>query len=103
MYQYILVCTDMYKHVLVCTGMYCIVLTPNYLWSDEVANHEGKSQHEHFHPITSHLGMFLTINVNFVEVVKRSDNLFQTASRRAAVTSGFPNLLIRSSRRRTCV
>ncbi len=58
----------MYKHILVRTGMYCIVLTPNYLWSDEVLNHEGKRQHEHFHTITSHLCMFLTINVNFVEV-----------------------------------
>ncbi len=58
----------MYKHILVRTGMYCIVLTPNYLWSGEVSNHEGNRQHEHFHTITSHLGMFLTINVNFVEV-----------------------------------
>jgi hypothetical protein len=48
--------------------MYCIVLTPNYLWSDEVSNHEGKRHHEHFHTITVHIGMFLTINVNIMEV-----------------------------------
>ena len=58
----------MYIHILVHAGMYCIVLTPNYLWSDEVSNHEGKRQHEHFHAITSHLGMFLTINVNIMKV-----------------------------------
>ncbi len=39
-----------------------------YLGSDEVTNHEGKSQHQHFHVITSHLCMFLAINVNVVEM-----------------------------------
>ena len=99
----------MYWYVLVCTN----------LWTNEVSNHEMKRQHEHFHTITSHLGMFLAINVYVMKVgysvdmviievsatnvVNLSDNRFQTASRRAAVTRGFPLLLIRSSRRKTWV
>ena len=39
-----------------------------YLWSDEVTNHEGKSQHEHFHAVTCHLCTLLAINVNVVEM-----------------------------------
>ena len=39
-----------------------------YLGSDEVTNHEGKCQHEHFHAVTRHLGTLLAINVNVVEV-----------------------------------
>ena len=39
-----------------------------YLGSNEVTNHEGKCQHEHFHAVTSHLGTLLAINVNVVEV-----------------------------------
>ena len=48
---------------MLCTYMYMM-----YLWSDEVTNHKGKSQHQHFHAITSHLGMFLAINVNVVKM-----------------------------------
>ena len=39
-----------------------------YLWSDEVTNHEGKSQHEHLHAVTCHLCTLLAINVNVVEM-----------------------------------
>ena len=53
---------DLYMSML-CTYMYMM-----YLWSDEVTNHKGKSQHQHFHAITSHLGMFLAININVVEM-----------------------------------
>ncbi len=36
----------------------------------------------------------VSIEVSATTVVNQSDNLFQTASRRAVVTSGFPLLLI---------
>ncbi len=41
-----------------------------YLGSDQVTKHEGKSlsPHQHFHAVTSHLGILLAINVNAVEV-----------------------------------
>ncbi len=39
-----------------------------YLRFDEVTNHEGKCQHEHFHVVVCHLGTLLTININVVEV-----------------------------------
>jgi hypothetical protein len=39
-----------------------------YLWSDEVTNDKGKSQYQHFHAITRHLGMFLAITINVVEM-----------------------------------
>ena len=39
-----------------------------YLGSNEVTNHEGKCQHEHFHAVTSHLGTLLAINVNVMSV-----------------------------------
>jgi hypothetical protein len=39
-----------------------------YLGSNVVTNHAGKSQHQHFHAVTSHLGTLLAINVNVVEV-----------------------------------
>ena len=39
-----------------------------YLGSDEVTNHEGKSQHENLHAVTSHLSTLLVINVNVVEM-----------------------------------
>ena len=58
MYWYVSVCTSMNWYVLVCTN----------LWSNEVSNHERTRQHEHFHTITSHLGMFLAINVYVMEV-----------------------------------
>ena len=58
----------MYWYVLVCTGMNWYVLVCTNLWSNEVSNHERKRQHEHFHRVTSHLGMFLTINVYLMEV-----------------------------------
>ena len=41
-----------------CTYMYMM-----YLGSDEVTNNKGKSQHEHFHVVTSHLCTLLAINV----------------------------------------
>ena len=40
----------------------------NYLGSDEVTNHEREGQHQHFHAITSHLGIFLAIYVHVVEM-----------------------------------
>jgi hypothetical protein len=46
-----------------CTNMYTI-----YFGSDEVTNHEGKSQHEHFHAVTCHLCTLLAINANIVEM-----------------------------------
>ena len=39
-----------------------------YLGSDEIPNHEGQCQHQHFHSITCHLGILLAINVKVVEV-----------------------------------
>jgi hypothetical protein len=67
--------------------MYCIVLTPNDLWSDEVSNHEEKRQHKHFHKITNHLGMFLTINVNFVEVGSILNRRFESGGIKGTATS----------------
>ncbi len=68
MYWYVLWHTCSYQFVLVhpCTCQYVLICTnTNYrgLWSDE-----GNHHHEHFHSITSHLDMFLAINVNVVEV-----------------------------------
>ena len=61
--MYILVHTGMYWYVLICTNT-------NYLRSDhdQLSNHEGKREHEHFHAVASHLGLFLAINKNLVEV-----------------------------------
>ncbi len=41
-----------------------------YLWRDQVTKHEETvSQHQHFHVVTSHLGILLSINVvNVMEV-----------------------------------
>ena len=43
------------------------------------------------------------IEVSATTEAKRSDNLFQTASSLALLTRGFPLLLTRSGRRRTCM
>ncbi len=43
------------------------------------------------------------IEVSATTVAKRSDKRFHTASSLALVTRGFPLLLTRSGRRRTCV
>ena len=43
------------------------------------------------------------IEVSATTVAKRSDNLFQTASSLALLTRGFPLLLTRSGRHRTCM
>ena len=40
----------------------------HYLRSDEVTNQEWKGEHQHLHAVTCHLGIFLAINVNVVEV-----------------------------------
>ncbi len=39
-----------------------------YLRGDEVTIHERQGEHEHLHTITCHLGIFLAIHVNVVEV-----------------------------------
>ena len=39
-----------------------------YLRSDEVANQERQGEHQHLHPVTCHLGVFLAINIDVVEV-----------------------------------
>ncbi len=39
-----------------------------YLRGDEVTNHEREGEQKHLHTITCHLGIFLAINVNVVEV-----------------------------------
>ena len=39
-----------------------------YLWSDEIQNHEGQREHQNLHSITCHLGILLAINIKVVEV-----------------------------------
>ena len=65
-YELNLVHTSTYKLQI---SMYQYILVHTYyLRSDEVTNHERECQHQHFHAITSHLGIFLAINIHVVEM-----------------------------------
>ena len=55
-------------YILIYTGVYQYIPRLMYLRGDEVTNHERQGEHEHLHTITCHLGIFLAINVNVVEV-----------------------------------
>ena len=74
-------------YVLVCTN----------LWSNEVSNHERKRQHEHFHTITSHLGMFLTINVYVHSLVQVRINFLRIEFRPLQHLDYFSELFRRPS------
>ena len=50
------------KYIIVYTSIYY------YLRFDEVTNHEREGEHQHLHSVTCHLGIFLAINVNVIEV-----------------------------------
>ena len=39
-----------------------------YLWSNEIPNHEGQREYQNLHSITCHLGILLAINIKVVEV-----------------------------------
>ena len=55
-------------YILIYTGVYQYIPRLMNLRGDEVTNHEREGENEHLHTITCHLGIFLAINVNVVEV-----------------------------------
>ncbi len=55
-------------YVPIYTSVYQYIPRLMYLRSDKVTNHEREGEYEYLRTITCHLGIFLAINVNVVEV-----------------------------------